>query len=356
MAFTLHLYFAGLNCFAANHRQTEMRCLMLDLRRPYWSSTGERIPPHTGLVVYEEANRLRARDEMPVKLADILAEPGVSDVPHLMAKAAAPPPVWEPGLAFWRLDGEDLEIRPGGLPAARHRLHVVYDRRQYLPDGSPRNRLPDFSAGEEKDFSWVAELQHLNATGDSRLDPDVKAADPQLGLLVGRVLLTEGQLSTFRLAEVDGRVFSYEFKPLGASSNEQETQALAEVVECQVAIDHDWVTLQSRRFGDHRLRSVDLAPRGKARDVHVAFVNFPPHEGCCGQEGGVSDLELCYELFQARPPIRNRPVPHRTARESVPSPPAPTLPVLHWLYAREWAAQLQIPGDSKVCPVAQCCW
>ncbi len=377
MAFTLHSYFAGLNLFTPNARHTEMTCMMLDVSRPYWSSTGQRIPRHTAAMVYDRRQLHHAAKTAPqaadtdLSLKELLAHEAPAGLPTENVAATrqiglAPPmapqhqvPEELRHLAFWRLDEEDVAIRPGNEPAPRHRLQVVYDRRIYNPDGTPKNMLPDFSAGEERDFSWVIDIRDLSreiGVQRATADPDIVSESPQLNLVASRVALTVGELSTKRLVGNKDGIYAYEFRSLGEPDTRVgQRQAVAEIAECQTVIDADSVTLTATPFGGGAQRSIELAPSNAADPhVHIGFMNYPLHEGCCEDGVGINDLELYYELLRTRPPIRRRPVAHRMAQKVTQGPEQPTPPILDWMYERKWVTgDLQHRSQLDICPLGQ---
>lgn len=362
MGFVLRIYFIGLIAFVPieDPDQMRMNVLLVDATKGYFVSDGTLMEEHVPLLVAKAARCS----------GDCGFPPGATDAQriadHLYGHGSSPSPTENlrqlqsalgDGGAAWVIDDSELRILPPVAPAAaRSRLQI---HKNLASSATGRSGLPA-SQAEVRDFDWVTRLQALSP-GIGRFDPDVLAASPTKGLIAGRLVLDQGTIATYRLVTVGDEVVPLSFTLL----TETETiihydRAAADWVMAEVQIPECSVHLQDRTFSGTGTRTIELAPeRCDGRDVvEIAVLNLP-HDSFDADPNRATEhhgkhFELYYELADARPPQRLRPVPvvpaeRRTTQPSG-SPPAPDP-------ASDFLEALGLPRrgihSRPICPVVQ---
>jgi hypothetical protein len=232
-------------------------------------------------------------------------------------------------------------------------LKINRELRKVL-DGKPE-LLPQ-TPEESKDFSWIAELGKIDPELGT-VNPDVLAERPQKGLIVGRLQLTAGEVSTYRLVGVEEQVFPLGFRTLkGESAKASYSQALAEWVVAEIKVKGDAVRLVERRFDGKAGRTMTIKPENSI--VELALLNMP--QGHAEPAAHAMDplatvagkhFEMFYGLSSAPPSTSSRPVPQILSATAAPSP-RPSDPGSPLLKALELGPG-RGPYDPVICPVAQ---
>jgi hypothetical protein len=346
MEFTLRIFFIGLIAFVPSLDDQRLSVLLLDARNGYGVSDGTRIPAHQPLLV------ARAGDCDGECGGETLAQVAKFLFPMKTATQAGDTffaAVHRGGA--WTLDGSDLTIE-GVSPAALSPLKINRELRRVL-DGKPE-LLPQ-TPEESKDFSWIADLSKIDPDLGT-VDPDVLAERPQKGLIVGRLQLTAGEVSTYRLVGVDDQVFPLGFRTLkGESAKASYSQALAEWVVAEIKVKGDAVRLVERRFDGKAGRTMTIKPENSV--VELALLNIA--QGHAEPAAHAMDpvatvgkhFEIFYGLSSTPPSTFSRPVPQILSATAAPSPRAsdPGSPLLKALELGPGRG----PYDPVICAVAQ---
>jgi len=348
MSFTLRIFFIGLIAFVPSPDDQKLSVLLLDARNGYEVSDGTRIPVHQPLLVVRAGNCD----------GECGGEAALAQVAKFLFPMKTTTQAGDTLFAAlhrggaWTLDGSDLSIE-NVSPAALSPLRINRALRKML-DGKP-DLLPQ-TPEESKDFSWVAELDKIDPQLGT-VDPDVLLERPQKGLIVARLPLTAGEVSTYRLVGVDDQVYRLDFRTLkGEGAKASYSQALAEWVVAEIQVPGDAVRLVERRFDGKPGRTMTIKPEGGV--IELALLNMPQGHADPAAHGmdprataAGKHFEMFYGLSSTPPSTTSRPVPQILSTTAAP-PSRQSDPGSPLLKALELG-----PGrgayDPVICPVAQ---
>ena len=200
------------------------------------------------------------------------------------------------GGSAWPLDASNLAF---GIPDDGTRLvHSASTGRKSVPD----------NPAELADFDWVANLQQIDP-GIGPIDPAVFGAHPPEDLVVARLVLTSGQISTYSVAQINGKVSPVDFRPLANDGKQHYSRAAATWVEAEIRVPGTELEITESTFDGKGKRSMSLSPIDGVVDVAVLNTARPlrPLKGHTPEPG--AHFDAFWNLAQHPPAAGQRAIP-----------------------------------------------
>jgi hypothetical protein len=300
MSFILRIFFSGLIAFVPGAKGKELTILLLNTPHSYHTSDGAPMAHHRPLLLARAAS---CSGTCP-RDADV-AQFLFADAPPSQASAAMNGAL--DGGAAWQLSGSDISFGP----AARVRTPLLLRR-------DPGAAVIPHTPQEREGFEWVADFTKIDPAAGG-LNPAM-LKNPPPGLIAGRIHLRNGEVTTYRLVEVDGKVQPIHFKPLQQGAEVPYSQAVASWVMAEVEVSGDSIDIVDSGLGRGGARTMKLTPRDGV--VELAVLNLPPFEPlapgqlAAGQPG--KHFEIYYELAKTPPAKGARPIPQAGTRAGDP--------------------------------------
>ena len=296
MSFVLRIFFSGLIAFVPSKDGKELTVVLLRAPHAYHLSDGSALAEHKPLLLARAAKCEGNCSKSDPKVARFLFS-DKSEEQSLDSLSNA-----LDGGSAWQLAGSDISFT---MPAGASEPPLTFSRDD-ADQSIPR------TARERESFRWVTDM--------SRLDPDGGGFNPKMlsdappSLIAARIHLKSGNISTYALIQVDGKVKPVHFKPLGNGGKDLPyTQAVASWVEADIQVPGDSIDVVETNFGGGTKRTMTLSPRNGI--VELAVLDLPPFRPPTPGAPRVAarpgkHFELYYELEAMPRPKGQRPVPH----------------------------------------------
>jgi len=290
MGFILRVFFSGLIAFVPSEDGKELTVLLLDAPQAHHGSSHAGIAEHKPVLLARAAGCdgqcARRNDAVSTFLYPEVTSAAASN--ESLARAI------DRGVV-WQLAGSDLSF---GIPKDGVKLtRTVSSKGKSVPD----------DALERADFGWVASLKAIDpAVG--KLDPAIFSAHPPKGLIVARLKLSSGDVSTYSVVQVNGKVMPIDFRPLSGNGTAY-TRAVASWVEAEIHVPGNSLKVVETSFAGGKRREVSLKPLNGVIDIAVLNVSQPPES----KRTAMPEPGLHFARFwdlAARPPASSvRPIP-----------------------------------------------
>jgi hypothetical protein len=335
LSFILRIFFSGLIAFVPSEDGKELNVLLLDTARAHHAAIGA-VPEHMPLLLVRGANC-----DGNCGLDPGVAEHLYPDVTSADAATASLTRAVSGGVA-WHLAGSQIDFA------------TPNDGVTLLDTTNTRSKRVPATAGERAGFNWVPDLKELNPSVGP-LDRRVFSAEPPPGLIVGRLRLTSGIVSTYSVIQIDGKVTPVDFRPAGSNAKAVVSRAAANWVEAEIRMTGNSMTLIEQSFDGKDRRSVTLSPRNGMVEMAVLNISRPGARTGPPQPG--THFSLYWELAEHPPAQSARPIPQvprdRAARTDW-APLHPSSPER----GSDLLDELLFPGgrgpyDQILCPMSQ---
>lgn len=355
MEFILRILFSGMIVFVPSEDRQEVTILLLNVPHSHQLSDTSTLDSHKPLLIARAGNCTGQCTT---------SDPGIAQYLFADKSSAAAIDSLEAAVAnggAWELAGSDLSVRKGAttdpdLPA----LAFIDDARGSV-NGVPK--IIPTSSSEREDFSWVANLKELCASGCD-LESDLLGTDPPANLVAARLKLRTGKLFTYSIARIGSNVTPVQFKRLdGTGSASAYSQAIASWVGVDVEIAGDSIEIVEEKFNGDPGRAMKLYPDTTDK-VELAVLNLPPFVApstpFTGTPAVGKHFELYYDVLDTPPASSARLVPYAGAADGTPAYPQVGWHSIHPEAAlgSELLNQLRLeigraPFDIAICPPAQ---
>jgi hypothetical protein len=287
--FIVRILFTGLIAFVPNQDGTELTVLLLNADHNYHVSDGSSLPHHKPVLIARAGD---CTGDCPKRDSDV-AQFMFADKSLAVALDSLEAAVG--GGAAWLLAGSDLSIRKSSssapdLPA----LSFVTDARGTV-NGQPR--IIPTTAAEREDYSWVADLKRLCATGSCLVNQDVLASQPPSNLVAARLRLRSGKVFTYSVARLGANVTPVRFERRdGQGSPSSYTQAVASWVAADIAVSGDSIEIVESKFNGGTGRSMILEPDANGK-IEMAVLNLPPFVPPASSANNAPEVGKHFEMF-----------------------------------------------------------
>lgn len=294
MSFILRIFFSGLIAFVPSEDGKELTVLLLD---------GVQAHQH----VQAGGTEAAMAEHRPVLFARAGGCGG--DCPRQNAAVASffYPEVDTPaaaeslahavsGGAVWTLDGSNLRLGTAkdGVKLAR----ATSARAKALPD----------TTTERNDFGWVAQLKAIDPCAGP-LKPGLVDGVPPEGLVIARLQLTSGKVSTYSVIQVDGNVTPIDFRPLSGDAKKPYARAAASWVQAEIRVAGDSIRIDETSFGGAARRSMTLKPSNGVVELALLNTTRPMRDVRVEEPAPGTHFARYWDLTQNPPPPATRAVP-----------------------------------------------
>jgi hypothetical protein len=291
MSFILRIFFSGLIVFVPSENKKEVTVLLLDVPHAHHATGAATIPEHKPVLLARAAGCDGNCPRVDSDVASFL-------YPHAPSSSAAVDSLGHAvgRGAVWQLAGSELGF---GIPSTGVTL-----RQAASADGKA---IPE-NVVERGDFDWVANLKDIDPTL-GQIDPAVFSENPPPGLIVARLTLSSGELSTHEVIQVDGKVMPIEFRPMSGKAKKPYVRAAAGWVEAKVTVPGKSLRIVETSFAGKEKREMLLTPESGNIDVAVLNISRPvrPTRTAPPQPG--MHFRRFWDLAEKRPAAAARPVP-----------------------------------------------
>lgn len=291
--FILRIFFSGLIAFVPSEDGKELTVLLLNAPHAHHSTMHPGIPEHKPVLLARAAD---CAPECPRTEASVAAFL-YPDITSRDASSRALADAVHKGVV-WPLSGSKLSL---GIPN---------DGVKLVRSASPSKSVPDNHA-ERADFGWVANLRDIHPSiGD--LDPAVFSDNPPKELIVARLTLKSGKVSTRSVIQVNGKVVPIDFRP-PSGKGKPYARAVASWVQAEIQVPGDSLEVVEERFSDGRKRTISLKPLDGVIDMAILNISRPVRPAGTRQPQRGMHFTRFWDLA-ARPPAANdRPIPQAPA-------------------------------------------
>jgi hypothetical protein len=290
MGFILKVFFSGLIAFVPSENGKELTVLLLDAPQARHGSSHAGIAEHKPVLLARAAgcdgNCTRTNRAVSTFLYPDLLSAAASNESLALAIDRG---------VVWQLAGSDLSL---GIPKEGVKLtRTVSSKGKSVPDNE----------SERADFGWVASLTAIDpAVG--KLDPAIFSAHPPKGLIVARLKLTSGDVSTYSVIQVNGKVMPIDFRPL-AGNGTSYTRAVASWVQAEIHVPGNSLKIVETNFAGGKKREVSLKPLNGAIDIAVLNVSQPPTSKRTAMPEPGLHFARFWDLTAGPPASGARPIP-----------------------------------------------
>lgn len=353
MSFIVRILFSGLMAFVPNQDGTEVTVLLLNVGHEYHTSDGANLANHTPLLIARAGGCTGTCPTNDINIAQYLfsdksASAAVDALQEAVANGGA-----------WRLSGSELSLRKGSANAAALPALNIQRNVRATVNGNPA--LIPTTAQEREDFSWIADLQQICASGCD-LDSDV-LADPPPGLIAARFTLKSGKLFTYSVVRNGANVQPVRFQRLdGTGTPSTYQQAVASWIAADIEVTGEDIEIVEEKFDGSTGRSMKLTPFSNGR-MEVAVLNLPPFVPPSVPTDDApapgTHFEAYYDLMDTPPAQATRFVPYAGPTSTAPSYPEVSWSTIHpatslW---SDLLVKLRLdlgrgPYDRVICPPA----
>ena len=314
--FVLRILFTGLMAFIPNENGTEVTVLLLNADH-YHTTDGAAMQAHNSILYARPGSCSGDCVNDDTTIAGLTFRDQVSSVAldsliYALGDGSA-----------WLIAGSDISVEKSSGAANLPALNIVDDVRGTI-EGQPQ--IIPTTAGERKDFSWIARLAQSCSSGCT-LDSDLFDTLPP-DIVAARFKINSGDLYTYSIARLGSNVTPVHFKRLdGTGSTSSYTQAVASWVGVDIEVTGDSVQFVETKHNGGTGRSMTLSPDSNGK-VEVAVVNLPPFVPPASSNNEAPQpgkhFEMFYELLESPPAREARLVP-------MAGPPSgTTVPTVTW--------------------------
>lgn len=325
MEFILRILFTGLIAFVPSEDGKELTVLLLNVDHNYHVSDGSSLPHHKALLIARAGHCTGTCPTRDSQVAQFMFADKSEAVALDSLEAAVA------GGGAWALAGSELSINKGSSTAADLPPLVVRTNARGTVDGQPR--IIPTTADEREDYTWIASMKQLCATGSCVLDPAVLAAQPPANLVAARLRLRSGKVFTYSVARLGSNVTPVRFERRDGEGNASPyTQSVASWVAADIAITGDSVEIVEAKFDGGAGRAMKLEPDTNGK-VEVALLNLPPFVPPASTANNAPEVgkhfEMFYELYDNAPAPEMRLVPRAGAPSGAQAYPAIDWHLIH---------------------------
>lgn len=334
MSFILRIFFSGLIAFIPSEDGKELTVLLLDATHAHHA--GAAVPEHKPVLLARAQHCGGACPKSDVTVSSFLypdaasGAAAVDSLAHALSQGAV-----------WQLAGSDIS-----LGTANDGVRLI--RTAMLDDKA----VPD-TAAERTDFGWVANLKKIDPFM-GEIDQSVFSGTPPEGLIVARLKLTSGEVSTRSIIQVNGKAVPIDFRPpTGQESG--YTRAVASWVQGEISVPGDSLQVVETTFAGIEKRRMSLRPLDGVVEIAVLNISspVPPRRDEPPQPG--VHFGRFWDLAANPRSAEQRPIP-QLARSSVAQrdwdalhPDQPdSSPLLQKIFLHDRG-----PYDQILCPMAQ---
>ena len=346
---TLRIYFIGLMAFVPSEDGRSVSVVIERAVDGHETSDGHRVEPHLPLFLARGACEGDCTPH-PERIARFLYEhAGQPSTRRALQQLDS----GLQGGTAWILDNVDLRFDlPGRAGASPLRFGPTSEADALaVPSGS----IPK-TPREARAFGWIAHMETISPAA-ARIDPDVLAPKPELGIVSARLKFDRGSLHTYRLADTESGIAKLAFQPVPATAMAQPPRAYAQWIALDIEMSveecEQGLGVTARSFTDGQQRDVTIKPDCQSgQTIEMALVNLPSWQAARNAPTQAPatvgpHFELYYKLAQERLEASQRRVPVLTASAPRPSPEAeppgnatsPLLEALHLTAGRGVYAQ-----------------
>lgn len=303
MDFVLRIFFSGLIAFVPSKDGKELTVLMINTPHQYKMADGTTLAHHKPLLLARAANceNTCRTDEYPSIAEFLFANKTPQEAFNALNGAIL-------GGGAWQLSSSELRLVGPEEPLS------IQTHARGRDENGTLHRVP-MTPAEREDFSWVADLSDLAPGIEGFKDALTAAGDPG-ELVAARLKLRSGQVITYSMIRIDGKVRPIHFrKPSGEGPDAPYAQALANWVQATIHIHGEGIEIVDEDFRDKtRSRSMKLRPQGNA--IEIALLNLPPFEAPPPDAPARSPqpgqhFQIYYDLAKTAPTKAARLVPHQ---------------------------------------------
>lgn len=247
----LRIFFSGLIAFVSSNDGKELTVLLIKTPAAHHGAATAGGEEHKPLLLARAGACAPNCARTNLEVARFLF-PGISDARSTDSLALA----IDQGVV-WQLSDSQLEL---GIPR---------DGVELVRSVSPDKPVPDNDV-ERADFGWVPSLKRIDPC-ISQLQPSVLGDNPPADLIVARLTLTSGKVSTHSLIRVkNDEVTPIDFRPL-SGKGAVYTRAAANWVKAEIEIPGDSLQLTQVHLATGKKQTVTLTPRDGV--VEMAILN-----------------------------------------------------------------------------------
>lgn len=342
MSFILRVFFSGLIAFVPSEDGKELTVLLLDGVQAH-----QHVPAGSTVIAMAEHKpvlfaRAGACDGDCTRQNAAVASFFYPDVDTPAAAESLANAV--SGGAVWPLDGSNLRL--GTAKDGVKLAHATSARAKPLPD----------TTTERADFGWVAQLKAIDP-GAGPLKPAVVDGVPPEGLVIARLHLTSGKVSTYSVIQVGGNVTPIDFRPLLSDAKEPYARAVASWVQAEIRVSGDSIRIDETSFAGTPKRSMTLKPSNGVVELALLNTTRPMRDVRVEEPAPGAHFARYWDLTQNPPAAGARAIPQVSrAKMAVrdwnalhPNTRARRSPLLEDLLF----AGGRSPYDLILCPMAQ---
>lgn len=254
--FILRIFFSGLIAFVPSEDGKQLTVLLLNTPHAHHGAVRSGIPEHQPVLLARAGGCKRDCPRSDVSVAPFL----YPDAPSAASAVDSLALAVDQGVV-WPLAGSNLSL---GIPNDGVKL--------VRTKTSAGKAVPDNEA-ERADFGWVASLKQIDPAM-STLRPALFSKNPPEELIVARLTLTSGKVSTYSVIQVDGEVMPIDFRPLSGTGSSY-TRAVASWVEAEIQVPGDSLQVVEERFSGGVKRRMSLTPLNGVIDMAILNVSRP---------------------------------------------------------------------------------
>lgn len=298
MSFILKIFFSGLIAFVPSEDGKELTVLLLNAGHTSHTAGAPVMREHKAMLLARGGLCEPDCPTRDVQIAKFLypevTSPGAAD--QSLGRAVQ-------GGAVWQLGGSQLSF---GIPEDGVKLF-------HSPSRSGKT-VPQ-TAEERADFRWVASLKEIHPAMGS-LNSALLTQNPPGDLVVARLRLRSGTVSTYSVVQINGKVMPIDFHPVARGAKSTYVRAVADWVQAEIRVPGESVEIVESSFSGKRKRSMTLTPHKGVVEVAVLNISqpFPSKRNSLPAPG--THFARYWELAERPPANDARPIPHAPQRGS----------------------------------------
>lgn len=333
--FILRIFFSGLIAFVPSEDGKQLTVLLLNAPHAHHGAAHSGIPEHQPVLLARAGGCKPGCPRSDASVAKFLYPDAASDARAVASLARAV----DKGVV-WQLAGSNLSL---GIPNDGVKLARTVTPGKAVPDNKT----------ERADFGWVASLKKINPDM-STLQPALFSKHPPEELIVARLTLTSGKVSTYSVIQVDGEVLPIDFRPLSGQGSSY-TRAVASWVQAEIQVPGDSLQVVEESFSGGVKRTMTLKPHKGAIDMAILNVSQPVRRPPGALPGAGTHFARFWDLA-AQPPASNRRAIPQVPRSLSPTTKRnfralhsdPTSELLKRVFPDD-----RSPYDQLLCPMSQ---
>lgn len=338
MSFILRIFFSGLIVFIPSENKKELTVLLLNAAHPHHVAGEANIPEHKAVLLARAASCVGNCPRVDVEVSKFLYPdtPSGSAAVDSLAFAVG-------GGAVWRLAGSDLSF---GIPRTGVTL---------VKTASVDGKVIPETAAERADFDWVANLKDIDPSVGG-IDPAVFSNNPPPGLIVARLKLTGGDVSTRTVIQVNGKVVPIDFRPIAGKAKHPYARAVAVWVQAEVTVPGNSLEIVEETFAGQKKRTMSLKPVDGKIEVALLNISRPVQSSRTTVPQPGMHFERFWDLALDPPAPDQRPIPQVPGTRVVqrdwealhPPQPERASALLQAIFRED-----RSPYDQILCPMGQ---